>query len=166
MVENFPHGKGVLSVGHIGGGGLLTGANSNEIVFGDSYEGEFNLGFVHGLGKYVNLNGFIYTGEFKAGMKHGCGELKDISSYLKCVQKGIEPLKAWELSCKKIENTKKRGTWINDIFAEEADDEYTGTSCTPTEISGVLEEAEDLSNKSRLFRFKPDGMAQIFYQDE
>merc|ERR1711998_753875 len=33
------------------------------------------------------------------------------------------------------------------------------------EIMGVIEEAEEVANKARLFRHKPDGMAQIFYQD-
>merc|ERR1711937_855033 len=60
MTENFPHGKGVLSIGYISGGGLQSGANSLEMQFGDIYEGEFNLGFAYGMGKYINLNGCVY----------------------------------------------------------------------------------------------------------
>jgi hypothetical protein len=165
MTENFPHGKGVLTLGYLGGGGLLSGATSEELQFGDLFEGEFNLGFVHGVGKYINRDGFVFTGEFMAGVKHGCGELKDLSSYLKRIQSGFDPLKAWQLSASQIENTKKQGTWLNDYFSVGPDTEFKGAACTPSEIYGVLEEAEQVSNKARLFRYKPDGMAQIFYQD-
>lgn len=118
MTENFPHGRGVLSVGFAGGGGLLTGATSNETHFGDIYEGEFNMGFVHGMGRYVNRNGFIYTGEFMAGIKHGCGELKDLGSYLNHVRNGVNPVEAWQISVKEIETIRKSGTWLNDYFSE------------------------------------------------
>jgi hypothetical protein len=165
MTENFPHGKGVLSIGYSGGGGLLTGASSEDMQFGDLYEGEFSMGFVHGMGKFVNRDGFLYIGEFMAGMKHGCGELRDLSPYLKNVQLGMDPLMAWHVSAKEIDNSKKQGTWLNDYFSELPDLDYTGASCTPPEIAGVVEEAEAIANKARMFRYKPDGMGQIFYQD-
>jgi hypothetical protein len=165
MTENFPHGKGVLSVGSVGGGGLLTGATSEEIQFGDLYEGEFNMGFVHGMGKLINKDGFVYTGEFMAGVKHGCGELKDLSGYLLRIQSGLAPHESWRISRKEIETTTKKGTWLNDYFSEVADVEFRGNACSPTEIDGVVEEAEEVANKARMFRYKPDGMAQIFYQD-
>jgi hypothetical protein len=165
MTENFPHGKGVLSVGHIGGGGLLTNAFSKEVVFGDVYEGEFNMGFAHGLGRYISRDGYIYTGEFMAGMKHGCGELKDISHYIKRVQAGIDPRKAWQQSVKDIERTKEMGYWSKDYKLQKPDTEFIGNQCPITMVLGYLEEAEQVSTKARLFRYKPDGMAQIFYQE-
>merc|ERR1711959_434642 len=113
----------------------------------------------------ISRDGFVYTGEFMAGMKHGCGELKDLSTYLKRVQMGIEPYKAWQISVKEIEATKKQGTWLNDYFSESPDIEYTGAACTPIEIAGVVEEVEEVANMARMFRYKPDGMVQIFYQD-
>lgn len=165
MLENFPHGKGFLSIGWVGGGGLLTGATGEELEFGDFYEGEFNIGFVHGMGKYVNRNGFVFNGEFMAGMKHGCGEVKDFSKYLMLVQSGLDPLKAWQKTAHEIEKTKMTGTWLNDYFSEGPDSDYIGSACTPAEISGVVEESEEVANQARLFRFKPDGMARIFYQE-
>merc|ERR1712193_534958 len=123
------------------------------------------MGFAHGLGKLINRDGFVYTGEFMAGLKHGCGELKDLSSYLRRLQLGMEPEKAWLISTEEVESTKRVGTWLNDYFSELPDKDYIGIACTPTEIAGVLEEAEEVANKARLFRYKPDGMAQIFYQD-
>jgi len=165
MTENYPHGKGVISLGYMGGGGLLTGATSEEIQVGDLYEGEYKMGFAHGMGKIINRDGFVYVGEFMAGLKHGCGELKDLSSYLRRIQQGLEPEKAWKISTEEIETTKKEGTWLNDYFSEFPDNEYTGAACTPIEIAGVIEEAEEVANKARLFRHKPDGMAQIFSQD-
>lgn len=165
MTENFPHGKGVLSLGYLGGGGLTSSATSEDLQFGDLYEGEFNLGFVHGIGKYINRDGFVFTGEFMAGLKHGCGELKDLTSYLKRIQSGFEPLKAWHFSMNQIESTKKQGTWLNDYFTEGPDTTFKGAACTSAEIYGVVEETDQICNKARLFRFKPDGMAQIFYQD-
>eukprot|EP00747_Dinoflagellata_sp_TGD_P122995 gnl/TRDRNA2_/TRDRNA2_173725_c0_seq1.p1 gnl/TRDRNA2_/TRDRNA2_173725_c0~~gnl/TRDRNA2_/TRDRNA2_173725_c0_seq1.p1 ORF type:complete len:342 (-),score=-9.04 gnl/TRDRNA2_/TRDRNA2_173725_c0_seq1:215-1240(-) len=165
MTENFPHGKGIISLGYMGGGGLLTGATSEEMQVGDLYEGEFNMGFAHGMGKIINRDGFVYTGEFMAGLKHGCGELKDLSSYLRRLQLGLDPLEAWKASIREIEATKREGTWLNDYFSELPDKDYIGTACTPTEIAGVLEEVDEVANKTRLFRYKPDGMAQIFYQE-
>jgi len=165
MFENFPHGKGFLSIGTVGGGGLITGATGEEMEIGDFYEGEFNMGFVHGSGKYVNRDGFVYTGDFMAGMKHGCGEVKDFSRYLTLVQSGVEPIRAWQTTAKNIETTTMRGTWLNDYFSEGPDEKYYGTACTPAEISGVVEESEEVANKARMFRYKPDGMAKIFYQD-
>ena len=36
------------------------------------YEGEFDSGFVHGLGQYTHAKeGKVYRGEFLAGFKHG-----------------------------------------------------------------------------------------------
>merc|ERR1719160_238304 len=140
MTENFPHGRGVISLGYMGGGGLLTGATSEETQIGDLYEGEFKMGFAHGMGKIVNRDGFVYTGEFMAGLKHGCGELKDLSSYLRRLQIGMRPDKAWQISTQQIESTKKKGTWLNDYFYQGPDTEYRGSSCTPAEISGVVEE--------------------------
>merc|ERR1712188_171134 len=58
-----------------------------------------------------------------------------------------------------------RGTWLNDYFSEGPDIDYTGSACSPAEISGVVEETEEIANKARMFRYKPDGMAKIFYQD-
>merc|ERR1712093_773694 len=98
------------------------------------------------------------------GMKHGCGEMKDLSSLLKRVQHGLEPNKAWQISAKEIETTKKKGTWLNDYFSEIPGTEYTGAACTPSEVAGVIEEAEEVANKARMFRYKPEGMAQIVYQ--
>lgn len=164
MTENIPHGKGVLSIGFIGGGGIQSGASSEDMQFGDLYEGEFNMGFAHGIGKYSNRDGFVYTGEFMSGLKHGCGELKNLSSYLNRLQTGFEPIKAWQFSAKEIDETRKKGTWKNDRFFEGLDVESRGFACNTAEILGVIEEADQVSNKARLFRYKPDGMAQIYNQ--
>jgi hypothetical protein len=165
MCENFPHGKGALSIGYVGGGGLLTGATSEETQFGDLYEGEFNNGFVHGMGKYLNRDGFVFTGEFMAGMKHGCGEIKDFSSYLELVQNGMNPVRAWQVDANKSGKSILQGTWLNDYFSEGPDENYSGSACTPAEISGVVEESEEIANKARMFRYKPDGMVRVFYQE-
>merc|ERR1739848_850214 len=123
----------------MGGGGLQSSASSEDMQFGDIYEGEFIMGFAQGIGKYVNRDGFIYTGEFRSGLKHGCGELKNLSSYLKRIQSGLVPIKAWQLSVKEIEATKRKGTWFNDNFLEDVDIEFKGNVCTATEVSGVVE---------------------------
>lgn len=165
MTENFPHGKGVLSIGFMGQCGLITNSVSKETQFGDMYEGEFNLGFVHGMGKYIDRSGYVYQGEFMAGTKHGCGEIKDFRSYLTRVQSGFDPLKAWKISASDIDTKKIQGTWLNDYFSEGPDRENSGSACSPTEIAGVVEESDAIANRSRMFRYKPDGAAQIFYQD-
>lgn len=100
----------------------------------------------------------MYTGEYKYGLKDGCGEVRNLGPYLREVQSGIDPFKAWITNAEKINKDKKPGIWKDDRY-----DKYN--SCTPTEINSVLNEAEEAANKARLFRYKPDGMAQIFYQD-
>merc|ERR1711933_65240 len=116
MSLNLPHGKGVLSIGYVGGAGLLSSAHSNKIQFGDRYEGEFKLGFAHGMGKYINSDGHVYTGEYKYGLKDGCGEVRNLGPYLREVQSGIDPFKAWITNAEKINKKKKKlvfGEMIN-----------------------------------------------------
>merc|ERR1712093_716033 len=105
------------------------------------------------MGKFINRDGYMYTGEFMAGMKHGCGELKDVSPFLNRLQSGMDLFHAWQASAKEIDATKKQGTWLNDYFSETPDTEYFGAACTPAEIAGVVEEAEGVANKARMFRF-------------
>merc|ERR1712217_665096 len=116
MSLNLPHGKGVLSIGYVGGAGLLSSAHSNKIQFGDRYEGEFKLGFAHGLGKYINNDGHVYTGEYKYGLKNGCGEIRNLGPYLREVQSKIDPFKAWITNAEKINKDKKPGIWKDDHY--------------------------------------------------
>jgi hypothetical protein len=42
---------------------------------GDLYEGQFNNGRIHGVGRYIYANGDIYEGEFKSNIRDGYGVL-------------------------------------------------------------------------------------------
>jgi hypothetical protein len=117
------------------------------------------------MGKYVNNNGLIFTGEFMAGLKHGCGEVINIWLYLRRVQLGMNPKEAWNISVRHIKSSSLRGTWLNDYFSEGEDFSYSGIHCTHAELQGVIEEAEEVSVVARLYRFKPEGFTQLFYQD-
>ena len=47
----------------------------NGAYYGESYEGEYKNGKMHGKGTYISNNGMKYVGEFQNGLKHGKGTL-------------------------------------------------------------------------------------------
>jgi hypothetical protein len=65
MLNNIPHNKGILVFGNGLGGGI------QKADRGDRYEGEFQSGFVHGMGQYTSTKGSVYRGEYTAGLRHG-----------------------------------------------------------------------------------------------
>ncbi len=101
------------------------------------YEGEFQAGFVHGLGQYVSPStGELYRGEWSAGKRQGCGVLTDMNPFYKRVAAGMDPQEAWEVSKDEIENNEKWGTWHGDYYVSEVDD--TGKNCGYYEIKYVV----------------------------
>lgn len=99
----------------------------------DRYEGEFQAGFVHGLGQYVSPStGELYRGEWSAGKRQGCGVLTNMNPFYKRVAAGMDPQAAWEASKDEIENNEKWGTWHGDYYVSEVDD--TGKNCGYYEI--------------------------------
>lgn len=147
--EEAPHVKGVMVLGNGLGGGLQSAEQ------GDKYEGEFNAGFVHGLGQYTGANGEVYRGEWLYGKRHGCGALVNTAPFLKKVEKGMDPAKAWESTREEVEKQTRYGTWKSDHFLTGPDD--SGRFCHMLEIKGVLQELESVVTKARMFQFKPDG---------
>lgn len=55
------------------------------------------MGFAHGMGQFINTDGYIYSGEFMSGLKHGCGEVRDLSRYLFMVRQGVSSYESWYL---------------------------------------------------------------------
>lgn len=103
-----------------------------------SYEGEFQAGFVHGIGQYVSpTTGEMYRGEWNAGKRQGCGVLTDMNPFYKRVAAGMDPQEAWEASKDEIEANEKWGTWHGDYYVSEVDD--TGKNCGYYEIKCVLQ---------------------------
>lgn len=102
-----------------------------------SYEGEFQAGFVHGIGQYVSpATGEMYRGEWNAGKRQGCGVLTDMNPFYKRVAGGMDPQEAWEVSKDEIESNEKWGTWHGDYYVSEIDD--TGKNCGYYEIKYAL----------------------------
>lgn len=147
--EDAPNMKGVLILGSGLGGGLQRAQK------GDKYEGEFHMGFIQGLGQYTGMNGEVYRGEWVYGKRHGCGALIDQGPFLKKVEKGMNPDKAWEQSREEVERKTRYGTWQSDAFLDGPDS--TGQLCHMDEIRGVLQELDSVVTRARMFRFKPDG---------
>merc|ERR1719379_624309 len=77
----------------------------------------------------------------------------------------MNPVRAWQINANNLDKSTIRGTWLNDNYSEGPDENYSGSACTPAEISGVVEESEEVANKARMFRYKPDGMARVLLQE-
>jgi hypothetical protein len=147
--EDAPTLRGTLVLGHGLGGGL------QQAQRGDKYEGEFHTGYVNGLGQYTGVNGEVYRGEWLYGKRHGCGALINTQPFLKRLEKGMEPNKAWEQAQADIEKGTIYGTWQADAFIVGPDS--SGEFCHINEIKGVLQELDSVVTRTRMFQYKPDG---------
>lgn len=108
----IPHGMGVMVMGTGTGGGF----DFKNTRRGDKYEGEFQMGFAHGLGMYTSeMTGEVYLGEFAAGHKHGCGVLMDMSPFYFLVERGMDPSAAYQRSYRDIMANMEWGTWYRDV---------------------------------------------------
>eukprot|EP00887_Chlorella_sp_A99_P002543 scaffold6.g2543.t1 len=158
MMNDVPHGKGVLVFGNGLGGGIQKADRA------DKYEGEFHSGFAHGLGQYTSTKGKVYKGEYTAGARHGCGAEYDISPFIKLVEQGMDPDAAWAEAQPAVEKKVVYGTWLRDTYYSGPDD--SGRMCHLAEIRGTLEEVDSVVAKARMFQHKPDGEVTLrFAQD-
>ncbi|KAL4854759.1 Phosphatidylinositol 4-phosphate 5-kinase 8 [Chlorella vulgaris] len=158
MLNNIPHNKGILVFGNGLGGGI------QKADRGDRYEGEFQSGFVHGMGQYTSTKGSVYRGEYTAGLRHGCGVEYDTKPFISRVEAGMDPDAAWAEAQPEVERSARRGTWLKDTFFTGPDD--SGRWCHIAEIKGTEQEVESVVNKARMFQFKPDGEVTMrFMQD-
>lgn len=46
------------------------------------YEGDFEGGYVHGMGQFTGKDGKVYRGEWSAGRRHGYGECVAMGLFL------------------------------------------------------------------------------------
>ncbi|GFH16010.1 uncharacterized protein HaLaN_12354 [Haematococcus lacustris] len=54
------------------GNGTGGGFHFRDVRRGDKFEGEFQVGYAHGLGQMTSeRRGEVYIGEFYAGQRHG-----------------------------------------------------------------------------------------------
>lgn len=106
--EAIMHGMGVMIFGNGTGGGF----HLREVRRGDQYEGEFQAGFAHGLGQFTSPSrGEIYLGEFFAGQRHGCGLKVDMSPFYYLVERGADPVKAYQQTSQRIMRDMEFRTW-------------------------------------------------------
>ncbi|KAF6253126.1 hypothetical protein COO60DRAFT_1703964 [Scenedesmus sp. NREL 46B-D3] len=110
--EAIPHGMGVMVFGKGTGGGF----HFREVGVGDKYEGEFQAGYAHGLGQFTSINsGEVFIGEFFAGQKHGLSAQVwheiDMSPFYFLVERGIDPVAAYQRSYKRIMKEIEFRTW-------------------------------------------------------
>lgn len=102
------HGMGVMVFGNGTGGGL----HLRDVRRGDKYEGEFQVGYAHGLGQLTSpTTGEIYMGEFFAGQRHGCGIKIDMSPFYYLLERGEAPAAAYGRTYDRIMRNIEFRTW-------------------------------------------------------
>ncbi|GFH09373.1 uncharacterized protein HaLaN_04495, partial [Haematococcus lacustris] len=91
--DAVPHGMGVMIFGNGTGGGF----HFRDVRRGDKFEGEFQVGYAHGLGQMTSeRRGEVYIGEFYAGQRHGCGIRINMQPYYYLLQRGEDPVTAYQ----------------------------------------------------------------------
>jgi hypothetical protein len=146
-----PHGKGTFTIGALG-----AGAGVEEGKPGDIIEGEFVLGFVHGLAMYTSSDGKIYKGEFSVGKRDGCGYELDLGPWRRRVKKGMDPEKALEEAMPEIERSVQMGTWREDSLVDDPN-ELDADGCSMEQIGKMMTEVESVVQRARMFSYKPGG---------
>ncbi|GBF96794.1 hypothetical protein Rsub_09650 [Raphidocelis subcapitata] len=102
------HGMGVLVFGNGTGGGFQL----RDVRRGDKYEGEFQVGYAHGLGQFTSpTTGEVYVGEFFAGQRHGCGVKIDMAPFYWLLERGEDPVAAYRRTYDKIMRNIEFRTW-------------------------------------------------------
>ncbi|KDD73401.1 hypothetical protein H632_c2214p0, partial [Helicosporidium sp. ATCC 50920] len=140
MMLDVPHNKGVLRFGSIGGGGI------KSFLPGDVYEGEFDAGFAHGLGRKSSPRMHtVFLGEFWSGQRKGCGVELDTSAYDALVARGVPASEAWARTRERMAATAETGTWARDVLVHRGPDDEHEIHCTRAEIAGVAQEAAELA---------------------
>eukprot|EP00798_Chlamydomonas_sp_ICE-L_P018651 gene18651-25167_t len=116
-----PHGMGVMHFGNGTGGGF----HFRDVRRGDKYEGEFQVGYAHGLGQLTSENtGETYIGEFFAGQRHGCGLSINMKPFYYLVERGIEPTQAYQKTVGEIIKNMEFKTWYrNKALGSDYEDE-------------------------------------------
>jgi hypothetical protein len=131
------------------------GAGFRDLEMGDKYEGEFMVGFGHGVGMLTQRDGRVFKGEFTAGLRDGCGAEYDLSPWTDLVKEGMEPTQAWEEAKPEIMDSVTLGTWNNDIYLEEPSD--IGEACSMADVKKMMLMVDSIVTKARMFEFKPAG---------
>lgn len=122
------------------------------------YEGEFDAGFTHGLGRITSpTTGRVFMGEYYAGERDGCGMEIGMAAYNQLVRHGVPPEEAWRRTKAESGDDVLTGTWSRDFLVHEGPDDKTRRYCTRAEIAGVVQEAIQVATKAAMFAYKPDG---------
>ena len=161
------HGKGVLTLGLVGGGGGFYGAP------GDRYEGEFMTSFAHGVGVYFHSDGRIYKGQMNLGVRHGCGVEYDLRPWKERVKNGQDPQEALRDAMPEIEARTRMGSWKYNQFHKQARpvSELSGNGgkmgmggtgetdivCNVDDVRLAVKQATSLAARARMFAYKPGG---------
>jgi hypothetical protein len=108
------------------GNGTGGGFHFADVRRGDTYEGEFQAGFAHGLGQLSQPSrGEVYVGEFFAGQKHGCGVRVPMEPLWELVRRGADPLEAYRATHKAIlQNTEFRTWYRGQPLGSDGEDEH------------------------------------------
>ncbi|KAK9805746.1 hypothetical protein WJX73_005145 [Symbiochloris irregularis] len=156
MREGIPHMKGNLVIGNGTGGGM----DAKVVQRGDKYEGEFNGGFVEGLGMHTSVGGEVYKGQYALGKRHGCGMTYNLAPLQRLLSQGVEPDKAWERVGQRIQDRIVYGRWYEDERVDRAPAEF-GKPCSIPEIKLMARAVDSVVTRARMFAYKPDGQATI-----
>lgn len=106
--DAIAHGMGVMTFGNGTGGGF----HLRETRRGDKYEGEFQVGYAHGLGQFTSPSrGEVYIGEFFAGQRHGCGIKVNMTPFYYLLERGVNPVDAYRQTYDQIMRNIEFRTW-------------------------------------------------------
>mmetsp|Transcript_15921 Transcript_15921/g.34385 ORF Transcript_15921/g.34385 Transcript_15921/m.34385 type:complete len:916 (+) Transcript_15921:178-2925(+) len=119
--DAVPHGMGVLTFGNGTGGGF----HFRDVRRGDKYEGEFQAGYAHGLGQFTSeMRGEVFIGEFFAGQRHGCGIKVDMKPFYYLLERGDDPVSAYQKTYDQIMRNIEFRTWYrNRALGSDYEDE-------------------------------------------
>eukprot|EP00746_Dinoflagellata_sp_MGD_P091798 gnl/MRDRNA2_/MRDRNA2_36363_c0_seq1.p1 gnl/MRDRNA2_/MRDRNA2_36363_c0~~gnl/MRDRNA2_/MRDRNA2_36363_c0_seq1.p1 ORF type:complete len:516 (+),score=41.94 gnl/MRDRNA2_/MRDRNA2_36363_c0_seq1:155-1702(+) len=78
---------------------------------GDKYEGQFEFGFPHGLGRYSTVDGRVYVGQYWGGVFRGHGAVFDLSPLRERVKTGEDLNRAWVQTRPLVQGTAQYGVW-------------------------------------------------------
>ncbi|GFH14190.1 uncharacterized protein HaLaN_10203, partial [Haematococcus lacustris] len=119
--DAVPHGMGVMIFGNGTGGGF----HFRDVRRGDKFEGEFQVGYAHGLGQMTSeRRGEVYIGEFYAGQRHGCGIRINMQPYYYLLQRGEDPVTAYQRTHLDIMKGMEFRTWYrNKALGDDYEDE-------------------------------------------
>ena len=134
------------------GNGTGGGLHFADVRRGDSFEGEFQAGFAHGLGQLSRPSrGEVHIGEFFAGQPHGCGVRVPMEPLWELVRRGADPLDAYRRTHRAILQNVEFRTWYRGhALGSDGEDEHVFVAARDDLEPGVAAAAKAAVHDTKL----------------